>query len=104
MFLRTFDSGSVTIELDPGLCLVLADACLHAADDYSDDRNPAHANYLWALKAAFEGYALIGDAGGYARPGDLDDWNLATTRKTWGTIPNLAMCAAEIAEARKGGK
>lgn len=86
MRITNVGSGSVTLDLDPGECLLLAHACELAADEHMNtkDGTPAMRGQLYyTTKCYLEALALLADARCHARSLELAEWTLDTTRKNW---------------------
>jgi len=88
MRIREITSGSVVIALDPGQCLMLAEACGRASDWGGEDGERASGAVYDLAAATFEALALLGAAGGNLVRADelLADWNLPTVRKDWNFV------------------
>jgi hypothetical protein len=91
MWIKEIRGGSVLIELDPGTCLALAEACWAGAD-YADDHKDltTHAGMFAVLRCLFESLALIGAGKGYGTTIEMSDWSLADVRKNWAFLPDLS--------------
>ena len=89
MRIKEVTNGLVLLALDPGDCLLLAQACGIAGDTAGDENQPGTLTEpLRLLAVHFEALALLGDAYGHTtHPRDLADWNLSTMRAAWGWLP-----------------
>ena len=87
MQLKEIRSGSVVVELDPGVCLAIAEACWAAGDHASDNRLATHGGTFTILRGAFEALAALGAAGGYTVGGELAEWTPDRVRAEWHFLP-----------------
>jgi len=83
--------AALTVYLTPDDCLLLAEACHQAAQNYDDDaflrKNPTVAHLFDVLQYCFEGYATVGQAIANSAPADLATLDLAYIRNEWGILP-----------------
>ncbi len=89
MRIKAVESGAVLLALNPGDCLLLAQACGIAGDSAGDENQPGTLTEpLRLLAAHFEALALLADVHGHTtHPRDLANWNLGTMRAAWGWLP-----------------
>ena len=88
MRIKEVESGSVLVSLDPGECLLLAEACGRTADTRLEDGDRRESSLYDALAANLEALALVGAAGchvnHFARV--LGDWTLPIVRREWSPV------------------
>ena len=85
MRIKEVESGSVLVSLDPGECLLLAEACGRTADTRMEDGDRRESSLYDALAANLEAPALVGAVGchvtHFARV--LGAWTLPIVRRDW---------------------
>jgi len=95
--------AALTVYLTPDDCLLLADACRHAAQAVGEDGTALHRSATVAclydvLVHCFEGYALVGQAIASLAPKERDGFTLAAIRREWSVMP------CDVAARDRGGK
>jgi hypothetical protein len=89
MWIEKVDGSCVYLSLDPETCLAIADACGRMGQHFDDCAAGApvehrlESAFYRALGSTFEGYALIGHAGGMITPDDEKMVTPATARQEW---------------------
>jgi hypothetical protein len=88
MRIKQVINGGVTLSLDPGECLMLAEACVHAASDATDTdtETSRRAGAIYDLGAAyFEALAMLGAVTNHTLGVGqlLAEWTLPTVRRDW---------------------
>lgn len=87
MQIKEILGGYVTVELDPGQCLALAEACHHKGNHESEDDAPERAAYFDLMQATFEALALVAMAK-CAMGGDvIESFSLANARAQYPVVP-----------------
>ena len=88
MRVEKIESGAVLIRVDPGECLLLAEACGRAAEWGGKEEERRDTGTYSLAAAHFEALALLGAAGGHLARAEelLANWTLATTRRDWGLV------------------
>lgn len=103
MRIKEITSGSIVIEIDPGICLALASACNLAATTASEDGHTTHTEVFDALHAAFDAYALVSVARCGMGGRDEEEYTFETVRREWGFLP-LILGGKEVLGTEEGAK
>lgn len=98
MRIHAVRGGEVAIGVDPADCLLLAEACRHAADERQEDKLPSLVFYN--LACYFDALALVGAAGTMMNPDDLADFALPAVRAAWSAIQDRTVGPAWLATAK----
>lgn len=88
--IKAIVGGYVTVHLDPGQCLALADACHTHGDEESEQDRPERAAYFDLLRAAFEALALVAVAKCAMNREHGDAYDLAAIRRNYPVMPTPA--------------
>lgn len=87
MRIKDISGGYVAIELDPGQCLAIAEACHHMGNEESEENQPERAAYFDLLQGTFQALALVALAK-CAMGGDvIDTFSLAFARENYPVMP-----------------
>ena len=86
MRIKEVTNGSVLLDLDPGECLMLAEACGIAGEHFTDPATCRTGALLAQAAGYLEALALLGAVTNYVvKTRDLlDEWNLPLVRRDYG--------------------
>jgi len=86
MRIKEVTNGSVLLDLDPGECLLLAEACGIVGEQFTDPATLRTGALLAQAAGYLEALALLGAVTNYVvKSGELlDEWNLPQVRRDYG--------------------